>query len=387
MVKKYVKGRVYDNFVYPNNDINIYDVELNTTSIPNDYAVSGNVTNFTAVTTNSTGITFDFDYTWVNPNSGAVVINDNNDQMLLSVHLMVPEKQYYKPWTTVAYDYYNIGPQPWTGGITSATGSLTFTVYPSDFGLTSFTNGNYQFEIRMIGRRQVLPICLTYTISSIVGPTPTPTPTSATPTPTPTPSATPSVVAYTSGATLNVTDTGWIKYNMSTGSTYQFINNTGTVTLTNCLDCSTIMAGIPFADVANFTIINCGSSCTPPSPTPTPTPTGSTATLNWSYTEGNGADGYMDLYINGSIVESRSNTSSGTWTVNVGDTINVQVFCDTCGAPNDHSNVYTTGIIVDAACGDNTSASIFTSVYTVVSGDVGTTLTLNTYAICDSGCI
>jgi hypothetical protein len=93
-----------------------------------------------------------------------------------------------------------------------------------------------------------------------------------TPTPTPTPSPTPSVVDYTSGATLNVTDTGWIKYNMSSGSTYQFIGSTGTVTLTNCLDCDTIMVGIPFADLANFTVTNCGSSCSPPTPTPPPSP-------------------------------------------------------------------------------------------------------------------
>jgi hypothetical protein len=281
MVKKYVAGRVYDNFVYPNNNINIYDVELNTTTIPNDYAVSGNVTNFSATTVSSTGITFDFDYSWVNPNSGAVVINDNNDQMLLSVHLMVPQKIYYKPWRTVAYDYYNIGPQPWVGGITSATGSLLFTILPSDFGLTAFTNGDYPIEVRMIGRRQVLPICITYNISTIVDPTPTPTPTPSvtptnpvTPTPTPTP-----VNLYTTGATLNVTDTGYIKYTMASGSTYQFIGSTGVVTLTNCLDCSTINYGYPFADLANFTILGCGSPCDAPPPTPTPTPSSGTGCL------------------------------------------------------------------------------------------------------------
>ena len=44
------------------------------------------------------------------------------------------------------------------------------------------------------------------------------------------------------------------------------------------------------------------------------------------------------------------------------------------------------GIIADAACAI-TSTNLFTAVYTVVSGDLGTTLTLNTYANCDTACV
>jgi hypothetical protein len=103
-------------------------------------------------------------------------------------------------------------------------------------------------------------------------PTPTPTPTPS-PTPTNTPSPTPTITitptptptgsTFTSGATINVTETGYIKYVRKGDSvaTYQFISTLGTVVLTDCLTCSTIMIGIPFADVANFTLINCGSSC------------------------------------------------------------------------------------------------------------------------------
>lgn len=66
---------------------------------------------------------------------------------------------------------------------------------------------------------------------------------------------------YHSGITLNVTDTGWIKYNTSTGTTYQQITSLGTYTVPDCADCSTITVGIPFVDLASFTITNCGNSC------------------------------------------------------------------------------------------------------------------------------
>jgi hypothetical protein len=113
---------------------------------------------------------------------------------------------------------------------------------------------------------------------------------------------------------------------------------------------------------------------------------GGSATLAWSFTESSGARGQMDLYVNGSIVETRSINSSGTYTVYVGDTINVEVSCfDECGG--NYSNAYCTGIINDADCQLAGTANIFTSVYTVVSGDVGNTLTLNNFAACDVGCI
>jgi hypothetical protein len=128
----------------------------------------------------------------------------------------------------------------------------------------------------MIGQRAVYPVSYTYAVSGIILPTPTPTPTpSITPTITPTPSATPSGAIYYSGATLNVTDPGWIKYDTNTAEdVYEFVASIGTHTITACTICTSITPGFPFADVASFTISNCGSSCAaiPPS-TPTPTPT------------------------------------------------------------------------------------------------------------------
>lgn len=112
------------------------------------------------------------------------------------------------------------------------------------------------------------------------------------------------------------------------------------------------------------------------------------ASLAWSFTETNFAAGNMDLYVNGSIVESRSTSSSGTYTVYEGDTINVEVTCYQCTVGgNTAANAYCIGIIADADCAIDGVANIFTAVYTVTSGDLGTTLTLNTFAACDSGCV
>ena len=113
-----------------------------------------------------------------------------------------------------------------------------------------------------------------------------------------------------------------------------------------------------------------------------------TASLAWTFSETGGSTGNMDLYVNGSIVESRSTTSSGTRTVYTGDTINVQVTCDQCtGGGGTYANAYCTGVNTDADCSSTGAASIFTSVYTVVSGDLGTTLNLNTFAVCDTACV
>jgi hypothetical protein len=125
------------------------------------------------------------------------------------------------------------------------------------------------------------------------------------------------------------------------------------------------------------TLVACEAECSAPE----------FATLDWNYTK-SAISGNMDLYVNGSIIESRSSTSSGTWNVGVGYTINVEVVCNQCTAsPNTYANAYCTGIISDADCQNNGVASIFTAVYTVVSGDIGNTLSLDAFSTCDSACI
>jgi hypothetical protein len=75
------------------------------------------------------------------------------------------------------------------------------------------------------------------------------------PTPPPTP--------YNSGITINVTDTGWIKFSTSGGTQYYFVSSLGSQDIPYCADCSTVTYGFPFADLANFTITDCGSPCGP----------------------------------------------------------------------------------------------------------------------------
>ena len=267
MGRKFIKQIINQDFVYPNADVSEYDVEI--VHDLNNNSVSGTVANFSATTVNATGITFSYSYTW-SLNGAEPFINDFNNLNFMSVHCMGPTQQYYKPWRLVGVPLLDYT------GQTSTSGTLSFTVRPENLGLTTLSNGVYYFEVRMIGHRAIFPISVEYTVSTLPTPTPTPTSTPTPPTPTPTPTPTPGPSIYTSGATLNVTDTGWIKYTNNSGSTTYFqCTSLGTQVLTDCLVCSSINVGIPFADLANFTITNCGNTCGgAPGPTPTPTPTG-----------------------------------------------------------------------------------------------------------------
>ena len=262
MARKYIKQIINQNFIYPNDDVSEYDIEI--IHDINNNSISGTVANLTATTVSSTSITFRYNWTWAKNNAEPYIRSSGNIS-LLSVHLLANGQDYYKPWRLVD----EVSSSTITGATYSGT-NHSFTVTPSQMGLTSFTNDIYYFEFRFIGHRVIYPVCAQYTVGVIPTPTPTPTPTiTHTPTPTPTPTEPP---GYTTGSTLNVTDTGYIKYSMSSGTTYQYIGSIGTVVLTNCLDCTTIREGIPFADLAIFTIVNCGNPCDgPPPPTPTPT--------------------------------------------------------------------------------------------------------------------
>lgn len=273
MSKKYISQVNNHNFIYPNNTVAEYDVDI--IHDINDNSVSGTTSNLVISGATATGITVSFNWTWSKNNAEPYISPVTGNIMLLSVHMTAPSDSYFNTWRMVE----NVSNA--TTGNTTYSGTTTFSLTPSQYNpaTTAFTNGVYNFEIRMIGHRAVFPICSSFTVSTITPPTPTPTrtPVPASPTPTPTPSATPGASSiYTSGATINVTDTGWIKYRTATGDTYQQITTFGNVVLTNCLICSSIAPGIPFADVATFTIVNCGSNCSAP-PVPTPSVTPSTA--------------------------------------------------------------------------------------------------------------
>ena len=206
MSRKYIRQIVNRDFVYPNNEVSEYDVEL--VQDINSNVVSGTVTNFTATTITSSLITFRFDYSWALNNAEAWVRNANQ-LGVLSVHCMVPNQLYYKPWRIVDSISYN---PPF---LTSYTGTRSFNINPSYFGLTSFTNGTYYFEIRFIGHLAIDPICVQYNVvvptatptptpTPTSTPTPTPTPTGPTATPTPTPTSTPTPTPTPSGKSLQI---------------------------------------------------------------------------------------------------------------------------------------------------------------------------------------
>jgi hypothetical protein len=249
-----------------------YGVEI-VHDINNNEFTTTTIPTFSATTIASTGITISYSYVFV-PGSAERFIRSGtytgNTMSVLSVHMMAAGQSYFKPFRLVN----EISSSNLTGTTYSGTTSFTFT--PSQLGLTSFTNGTYYCEFRFIGKRVVYPICDSFVVSTIIQPTPTPTPTPSpsptggTPTPTPTPSATPGGGLYTSGVTINVTDTGWLKYTSTTGDTYFQCTSLGTQVLPGCIICGSIRDGIPFADLASWTLVNCGTSCGGVSPTPTP---------------------------------------------------------------------------------------------------------------------
>jgi hypothetical protein len=236
-------------------------------------------------------------------------------------------------------------------------------------------------------------------------PTPTPEPT-ATSTSTPTPTATDVPPTATSTPTPTPTETSinCVEYLITNTNDPLESGETIIVYYTGCTgtpESIEIAAGAGQSICAQELMyilppagaINIVGSCTPsptstPTPTPTPSPTlGETAFLSWSYVQTNGATGYMDLYVNGSIVESRMAADAGIYTVYVGDTINVEVQCNVCSTPNNVSNAYCVGIINDATSGNNISSNIFTAVYTVTGGDAGATLFLDSISRCDVGSV
>lgn len=66
---------------------------------------------------------------------------------------------------------------------------------------------------------------------------------------------------YHSGITLNITDTGWIRYETASGTVYTYFGSLGNADIPECADCSSITFAYPFADLATWTVVDCGSPC------------------------------------------------------------------------------------------------------------------------------
>jgi len=68
---------------------------------------------------------------------------------------------------------------------------------------------------------------------------------------------------YNSNVTINVTDTGWIKYDTDEypGGTYTFFGSLGNQDIPGCVDCDSIRFAYPFADLGYWTVVDCGIPC------------------------------------------------------------------------------------------------------------------------------
>jgi hypothetical protein len=196
-MRKYIKELLSYNFVYPNNTVPEYDLEI--VHDLNNNSISGTVSTFTGVLTSSTGISINMIGTW-DLNGAEPYINQAGDINIFSVHMMDKTQNYYRPWSLI----YN---KSVATGTTTYSYNETFTVTPSMVGVTGFTAGTYYFEVRMIGHRCLYPICVTIPIDSTpITPTPTPTNT-PTKTPTPTPTSTTGGVTPTPTPTKTPTNT------------------------------------------------------------------------------------------------------------------------------------------------------------------------------------
>jgi len=155
-MRQYVKQLDDTNFVYPNNTLAEYDVDI--VHQINNNTVTGSSNSFTTTSVSSSSISFSLNYTWTK-NGADVFVLDNGQLSLLSVHMMGPTQQYYKPWRMV----HNVSNA--NTSLTGTTATTTFTVTPSQLGLASFTTGTYYFDIRFVGKRCVYPVCTSISIT------------------------------------------------------------------------------------------------------------------------------------------------------------------------------------------------------------------------------
>lgn len=255
-MRKYIKELLSYNFVYPNNTVPEYDLEI--VHDINNNSVSGTTATFTGLLTSSTGITISMTGTW-SLNGAQPYINQAGDINIFSVHMMDRTQNYYRPWSLV----YN---KSVATGTTTYSYNETFSVTPSMVGVTGFTAGTYYFEVRMIGHRAVYPICVTIPID-VVPLTPTPTPTNTptkTPTPTPTstiggvtPTPTPTPSGGSKSIELRVLDIASIPqiitmfYSVNSGGNINIPGGTGTIFPITCTVLYTI-TGLTTGDVVVF---------------------------------------------------------------------------------------------------------------------------------------
>jgi hypothetical protein len=230
MSRKYIGQVDNQNFVFPNNSVPEYDVNI--IHDINDNCVSGSVINFSGTTVGD-NMVISFDYIW-DLNGATPYVRNSSSVAVLSVHAMAPNEVYYKPYKTVGrFVFTDIPITRIESGVTPGFNRLSFTITPASLGISSVDDGVYYFEIRFLGERCVFPVCFAYNYLRPT-PTPTPTPTStATPTPTSTPTITPTPTSTPEGPTPTPTSTpiGCTEYTVGTtsgsGQSYTYITCDG----------------------------------------------------------------------------------------------------------------------------------------------------------------
>jgi len=230
MSKKYIRQVINQDFVYPNNEVYEYDIDI--VHDINDNSVSGTCTNFSATTFTASSIIVSFDWSW-SKNNAEPFIASNGNLNLFSLHMMAEGQDYYKPFRLVDYE------DTVSTGSTTASGTFTsVSITPSMMGLSNFLSGVYYFEVRFIGHRAIYPVCLSL---SLTIPTPTPTPTitptmtvtpTKTPTPTPTITSTPDITTTPTPTSTPTPTPGNVTFDWSftesggaTGQMLLFINS------------------------------------------------------------------------------------------------------------------------------------------------------------------
>ena len=288
MSKKYIAQNNIPNFVYPNNKLAEYDVEIIHELKEN--SVSGTTSGFSILYDTQTGnINLSFTYQWY-LNNAEPFISYNGKLNIMSVHLMTNEKKYYKPWNCIGLI------QRDNTSLTYVTDTQNFTITPAMMEQSSFTAGKYYAEIRMIGHRAIYPINYSVNLTIPVTPTPTPTRTPSgpgttpTPTPTPTQTQTPTPtnsmfydIIYYDTTADNACNHSITAFPMSGNTTSyctstRFTNNewltiaTGTYYLAYLGHSRTVTHtfGQNYADSIDA---GCETCPAPPTPTPTNTPT------------------------------------------------------------------------------------------------------------------
>ena len=96
--------------------------------------------------------------------------------------------------------------------------------------------------------------------------------------------------------TINVTETGWIRWTLCDGTVQDtFLTSLGTYTITQCIQYDSIRAAIPLAELADWDNVVWGTSCT------TETTTTTTTTTTAGPIQVTGVFGYMQPCIGGTI--------------------------------------------------------------------------------------